>query len=457
MTRLFLHGFGVRYDLPISLPLYLLAAGAVVLLSFVLVALFASEKEGEEAIRYPRWQAPWLEAMAAARWPLWVTRSIGVVALLATIVIGLFGSQSATLNAAEYVVWIFFWAGLVILSGLLGNLYSLFNPFLALFDLLARGAKPLRKLPPALGIWPAALGYFLFACLELTSGYAAVPRAVAASALLYTAVTLVGMTAYGRDEWMYRADPFGVLFSIVSRFGPIEVEGSGARRHFYLRPWGVGLLQPSPSGWDRVVFVILMLASLAFDGIVATPFWNSLNTAATPVYSGLGALGFALFRTLGFVSLTLLFLAVFVVVMRFVILLGGGAATRETVTLFAYTLVPIALVYNAAHNYSYLVVQAQGIFPALADPLGHGTHIYSANGFQPSFLLAGAAVVWYLQIVLIVLGHVIAVYLAHLRAEERFADVRAALLSEYPMLALMILYTMTSLWILAQPITRSAG
>jgi len=67
-------------------------------------------------------------------------------------------------------------------------------------------------------------------------------------------------------------------------------------------------------------------------------------------------------------------------------------------------------------------------------------------------LLAGR--VWYVQVVLIVLGHIIAVYLAHLRAGERFQNARNALLSQYPMLILMVLYTMTSLWILAQPVTR---
>ena len=62
--------------------------------------------------------------------------------------------------------------------------------------------------------------------------------------------------------------------------------------------------------------------------------------------------------------------------------------------------------------------------------------------------------VWYVQIVLIVFGHVVAVYLAHLRAGQRFKNAAHVLLSQYPMLLLMVLYTMTSLWILAQPITK---
>jgi hypothetical protein len=204
-----------------------------------------------------------------------------------------------------------------------------------------------------------------------------------------------------------------------------------------------------------VVFVVLMLSTLAFDGLLATPAWQDLATALQPLWLPLGPFGFFAVRTAGLVFLTLLFLAVFVTVMRLVIRFGGSQVdARVTITAFAFTLVPIALVYNAAHNYAYLSVQSQALIPLLADPFGRGWNLLPTRGYQPSFVLAGAAVVWYVQVVLIVLGHIVSVYLAHLRAGERFKTARAVLLSQYPMLALMVLYTMTSLWILAQPVTR---
>lgn len=55
------------------------------------------------------------------------------------------------------------------------------------------------------------------------------------------------------------------------------------------------------------------------------------------------------------------------------------------------------------------------------------------------------------------LGHVTAVYLAHLRAGQRFKDAAQVLLSQYPILLLMVIYTMTSLWSLAQPITKEVN
>jgi hypothetical protein len=204
-----------------------------------------------------------------------------------------------------------------------------------------------------------------------------------------------------------------------------------------------------------VVFVILMLSTLAFDGIVATNAWQDFNVALEPLWLPLGRFGFFFVRTLGLVLLTCTFLLVFVAFMQLVMFFGTRKVDlMATVTAFALTLVPIALVYNAAHNYSYLVVQSQALIPLLDDPLGKGWHLWPAVvGLKPSFALAQASTVWYAQVVLIVLGHVIAVYLSHLRAGERFRTAQRALLSQYPMLVLMVMYTMTSLWILAQPIT----
>jgi len=455
------HGFGQRYDLPIGLALYLFAAGGVVFISFVLIVLFAGDQVGAKALEYPRREVPWLLPIARSRWPRLIGGAIGVLALLVVVVAGLFGSTNAFYNPAEYVVWVYFWAGTVIASGIVGNLWHLLNPWAAIFDALARfvPTRPLRKLPDV-GVWPAVLAYFAFACLELTSGMASRPQMVAIAAIVYTAITLAGMLVFGRDQWLEHCEGFTVLFGIVGRFGPVEVERDERRqiKNVYLRPWGVGLLNTGQSGWDRVVFVILMLSTLAFDGIVATPAWQDFNIALEPIWLPMGGLGYFFVRTLGLLLLTAAFLLVFVAFMEAVLYLGQRKVDlKSTLTSFALTLVPIALVYNAAHNYSYVMLSAQLLIPLLDDPLRKGWHLLPAvANFKPSFALVQAAIVWYAQIVLIVLGHIVAVILSHLRAGERFRTAQRALLSQYPMLLLMVLYTMTSLWILAQPITRES-
>lgn len=462
LAGIFLHGFGQRYDLPISLALYLYAAGGVVLISFVLVVLFAGDQVGAKAITYPRFEARWLLAIVRSPWPRLVGGVIGVLALVAAVVSGFWGSKTAVSNPSEYITWIYFWALTVILSGLIGNLWYLLNPWAAIYDVMARfvRVRPVRSLPNV-GVWPAIVAYFAFACLELTSGMASRPAIVATAALAYSLITLAGMFLFGRDEWLEHGEAFTVLFGIVGRFGPVEAERDETGRvgAVYLRPWGVGLLKPAPPGWDRVVFVILMLSTLAFDGILATPTWQDFTIALEPLWLPMGAFGFFFVRTLGLLLLTITFLFVFIAFMEMVVYLGHRKVDMQaTVTAFAFTLVPIALVYNAAHNYSYVMVQSQGLIPLLNDPLARGWHLWPAvAGVTPSYVLAQASTVWYAQIVLIVLGHVVAVYLSHLRAGERFRTAQRALVSQYPMLLLMVMYTMTSLWILAQPITRETG
>ena len=459
LVGLLLHGFGQRYDLPISLALYLFAAGGIVLISFVLVVLFAGDQVGSKALHYPRRAVPWLLPIARSPWPRAIGGATGVISLLIVLLAGFLGSINAFHNPAEYFVWIFFWAMTVIVSGLVGNLWYLLNPWAAIYDTVSRlfPIKPVWKLPEV-GVWPAALFYFSFACLELTSGMASQPRMVAIATVVYSLVTLAGMFFFGRDAWLEHCEGFTVLFGIVGRFGPVETDrdDTGKITAVYLRPWGMGLLKPAPDGWDRVVFVILMLSTLAFDGISVTPAWQDFNIALEPIWLPMGAFGYFFIRTLGLVVLTIAFLLIFIAFMEGVIYLGQRKVNaRATVTAFALTLVPIALVYNAAHNYSYIMVQSQYIVPLLSDPLQKGWHLWpAAANYKPSFALAQAATVWYAQIILIVLGHVIAVFLSHLRAGAIFRTAQRALLSQYPMLLLMVMYTMTSLWILAQPTTR---
>lgn len=72
-------------------------------------------------------------------------------------------------------------------------------------------------------------------------------------------------------------------------------------------------------------------------------------------------------------------------------------------------------------------------------------------------VIVDARFVWYTAVIAIVAGHIIAVCLAHLVALYAFKDSRSAVRSQYPMLALMVCYTMISLWILAQPIVETGS
>jgi len=59
--------------------------------------------------------------------------------------------------------------------------------------------------------------------------------------------------------------------------------------------------------------------------------------------------------------------------------------------------------------------------------------------------------IWLTQAGIVVIGHVLAVVVAHCRALEMFKTARAATLSQLPLGAFMILYTLFGLWLLAAP------
>jgi hypothetical protein len=121
---------------------------------------------------------------------------------------------------------------------------------------------------------------------------------------------------------------------------------------------------------------------------------------------------------------------------------------------FVLALVPIAIAYLVAHYLSYLFIQGQLLIRLVSDPFGFGWNIFGSAHFRPDIGIVGARFVWYTSLFAIVVGHVVAISLAHIIALHNLDDSRAAVRSQFPMLLLMVGYTMMSLWIIAQPIVE---
>ena len=124
----------------------------------------------------------------------------------------------------------------------------------------------------------------------------------------------------------------------------------------------------------------------------------------------------------------------------------------EVASAYVFSLVPIALAYNLAHFITLLLIQGQLIIPLASDPFGFGWDIFGTADYRLNLEIISAKVVWFISLGAIVLGHVISVYLAHVISLRRASNSSDALRGQIPMLALMIVYTATSLWIIAQPI-----
>jgi hypothetical protein len=151
----------------------------------------------------------------------------------------------------------------------------------------------------------------------------------------------------------------------------------------------------------------------------------------------------------GYALFVVVYLAVCLLVARWS---GRGDGAIETARAHVLSLVPIAIAYHLAHYLSYLLVAGQLIIPLASDPFGLGWDLFGTAGYRIDITVIGTRQVWYLSVLAIVAGHVIAVLLAHATALHRAASGRHAIVGQVPMVALMVGYTMISLWILSQPI-----
>jgi hypothetical protein len=132
----------------------------------------------------------------------------------------------------------------------------------------------------------------------------------------------------------------------------------------------------------------------------------------------------------------------------------AGQSVAPVAGWFVLSLVPIAIAYHLAHYFSLLAIAGQFIIPLVSDPFGYGWDLFGTTLYRIDIGIVDARFIWYFAATAIVIGHIIAVWLGHVIAFTAFADASVAGRSQYPMVVLMIGYTMLSLWIMAQPIVE---
>jgi len=465
------HAFGVRYDLPLPLSLWLVAAGLTVAFSFVLFALVL--RQGAADAAYPRFDLLRLRVGRVLADPLMLAalRLASVGVFVVVIAAGFFGNQDPYRNLAPTFVWIVWWVGFAYLSGLLGDLWALLNPWKVLYlwtDAIARWLRPATELalhwplPSGVGVWPATALLLAFVWIEILWDGNAVPANIARLALGYSVITWAGMFLFGREAWLRSGEVFAVYFGLLARLAPTEVRvREPAAREWNLRLPAAGLLDARAASVSTAAFVIVMLATVTFDGVRETPLWAGLLARFSGEGEPLSDWAWYASGTAGLLLMPCLFAAVILATCAAMARLTRDdprpGSAGELARLFAPTLLPIAFAYHLAHYLSYLLVAGQVVIPLASDPFGWGWNLFGTARYRVDPGIVGARFAWYTSLVAIVVGHVVAMYVAHRLALARFADPRTARRSQYPLAALMVAYTMLSLWILAQPIVEAPG
>jgi hypothetical protein len=256
------------------------------------------------------------------------------------------------------------------------------------------------------------------------------------------------MALFGVEKWCDRGELFSVYFGMFARLGP-----------FGTRDGRLGVRRPlsAVTHWatvpGSVAVVIASIATTTFDGAQEGAFQGGIETVFGWLHdAGLGQV--AALRLTDTLFMALCVGGVWLVYMIGVRGMAGVGRAPSVAKLrsgFAHTLIPIAFAYLAAHYFSLFVFQEQAQFTyLLSDPLGTATtDLFGTASGGIDFRLLSANAIWYFQVGVLVLGHVVGLTLAHDRATAYWRDYREAARSQYWMLAVMVAFTCFGLYLLS--------
>jgi hypothetical protein len=303
------------------------------------------------------------------------------------------------------------------------------------------------RYPEWLGRWPAAAGLLGFAWMELAYSNGDDPSTLAVAVLVYTTITLVAMACFGTEAWISRGEAFSVYFNLFSRISALTVKDGrlGLRRPLS----GITTLEPLPG---TVALLVVMIGNVMFDGASEGKPWVDV---APDIQDFFVDLGFSLATSLELTFSVGILIALGIVSAVYAIGVIGVHALdhRPKVTVarsFVHTLVPIAAVYVLAHYFSLLAYNGQAIAHLSSDPLGKGWDLLSTAGSTINYGIVGATEIWYVQVGVLVAGHVCGLVLAHDRALALYGKAAAATTSQYWMLSVMVAFTTFGLFLLSQ-------
>lgn len=448
---------------------YYIAGGALaVLITFILVSLARTE---------------WLAVLVNYRRAIFSlpvisniwSSNLSFLLLLLLVIAGLTGSSDPLSNPLPLFIWTLWWVGFTLLQFLVGNLWNHLNPWSGPVWLLRRFSSlkiPPFKFPRALGYSPAILFYFGFIWFELVDLAPENPPRLAIAISIYWSVHFIGILLFGEQTWRSRAEPFSIFFRLVGHCSPLvrerhmDAKLGRQKVRFYLTWPGRSLVFLPALTLSGTLFVLLTLSSVSFDGFSKTFTWLSWTGINPLDFPGRSVVQFenTLGICLGFTVLATLFSCA--------VLFGGKIATGNNQGSgsapwvaasgrLVYSIIPISIAFHLAHYLTVLLVNGQYALIAFADPFNMGwTSDSHALHVTTSFLsnIYSVSIIWTIQTVVIVIGHILGIVVAHLIAKELYHSSNQSMwvtgISQAFMAILMVGYTVFGLWLLS---TASIG
>lgn len=419
MIRLLLaHGFGDIGDLPVTLPILLVAsAGLVIGVAALLSARAAGPPRRGVAA------AVGLPGLLTATADHPVTRTLlrlcGAALLGATALTAVLGSDDFLTNPAPALFFAVFWVAVLLFGSLLvGPVWRIANPLRTVSTVLARVSgdpddQRTRPLPGGVGVWPAAAMLAVVVWAEQVL----VRRSLTVLVLLsgYAVLQVGAAAVYGR-VWYRHGDGFEVYSTMVGWLAPLDRAGDG-RLALQTPRRRLAALEP-PAGLLAVIAVLT--GGHLFDRLTDTLAWQQLLFGRPQL--ALQTAGLAL--CIGAVAAV------------------GAATTRAT--FLRPALIPVVVAYAIAHYFGPALVEMQHAVIALSDPLGAGADLLGLSGREVTYEAVPAPLAAATQLIAFVGFHVLAVAVAHDRSIARY-DPRGARAVQFPVRALIVASTVGGL------------
>ena len=448
----FAHAGSRGHVLLLPTQLYIVGGAAVVAVTFALMIFVVRQPlSGQHQIS---------QNYEKEAEPNYCLSLLSLLTLLLLIWIGFTGNRDPIQNLLPLTVWVFWWIGFTMFTALFGNFWAVISPWpilqklLQLFTGVQTNKKRLFGETERWAYWPAVILFFGFAWLELVHPSPMDPETLAGFISLYVLLTTLGIKIFGAEFWLKNVEPFSVFFRMVGWLAPFYLKSSPDRKSLLsigIRWPCSGLLRSESLPTGGVAFVLLVLATVSFDGLSKTFWWLSLVEKNPLEYPGRTEM--MLPNTLGLCITFMIFFSAFYSVQRLASWLNPEAKKTSS---FIYSMIPIAFGYHFAHYLPTFIIDIQYAFIALADPFGIGWNLFgTADWVVSSSYLANydsAVLIWYLQISGIVLAHVGAVIVFHLLQLHENQTLAKTLQGQLPATVLMIAYTVFGLWLLSTPV-----
>jgi hypothetical protein len=442
------HGLVGRADLPIPDWLFAWAAAAVLAISFFAFAVFWQEPVLETNVPKERFTIPvFVDVMCGA---------IGVAIMFGLIYAGFHGSQLDSENVVPTFIYVFFWSLLPLLCAIFGDLFRAFNPWRAIgraggwvVNRISGENLPAPfEYPEKLGRFPAVFFLFGFGFLELVTLSGRHPDVLATAIIIYAFVQLIGMTLFGVDRWLERGDAFNVYFNVFSRISPLTVKNRKLATRLPLS--GLTDFTWLPS---TVLFFCASIGITAFDGSSEGSVWQSFSKTLQSVFTDIGfgpQTSLQIAFTIGLILSIAIVYGFYRLGIEGMVSSHIDMSAKELSRTFAPSLVPIMLGYILAHYFSFIMFQGQAMFAFVSNPLGHGTNYFGTANVKINYRFLSTNTIWYFQVLVLVIGHVAGLAVAHDKALAVWGKARAAVQSQIWMLVVMVGFTSLGLWLLSQ-------